>query len=365
MSVAKKIFLFVGSGCVIACIAGLLIHHSFAELHTNFEKMANETLPTIRSLEDLRYYSLLIITATNKHYRTRREFRANADHSSAAPAIDHTNLQENFTDFDQAFNQYEALVLAYFPEELEIYARIKQQGEQLKATSVALLALIREENPRLLLLKKQVEFVVIEQTLLAAIRQAIDDEQTEIMARREIYAHSLRIVVFSLFSALAILLAQFFCLWLFLSRAVTRPLSRLSDAVLGFGHGEFSQRVENDSTDEIGILATSFNKMANELEHTIKDRDREISERQRMEKSLAQALKKSGQVTDELQEALDEVRILEGFLPICSYCKKIRNDQGKWDVMEKYITERSEAKFSHSICDECMHEHYPDFFEEK
>ena len=55
----------------------------------------------------------------------------------------------------------------------------------------------------------------------------------------------------------------------------------------------------------------------------------------------------------ELQEAQSHLRILDGLLPICATCKKIRDDQGNWEQMEGYITRRSEAVFSHGICPEC------------
>ncbi len=63
----------------------------------------------------------------------------------------------------------------------------------------------------------------------------------------------------------------------------------------------------------------------------------------------------------ELQYALDNVKTLSGLLPICSFCKKIRDDKGYWNQIEQYIHEHSEAKFSHGICQECAKKHYPDF----
>ncbi|HEX6324228.1 MAG TPA: hypothetical protein VFZ36_10925 [Vicinamibacterales bacterium] len=51
-----------------------------------------------------------------------------------------------------------------------------------------------------------------------------------------------------------------------------------------------------------------------------------------------------------------EVDMLEGLLPICSYCKKIRDDTGDWQALEKYIQERSDATFTHGICDACLKE---------
>ena len=62
----------------------------------------------------------------------------------------------------------------------------------------------------------------------------------------------------------------------------------------------------------------------------------------------------------ELKEALLNVKRLSGLLPICSHCKKIRDDKGYWNQIESYIHAHSEAEFSHSICQECARKYYPD-----
>lgn len=69
--------------------------------------------------------------------------------------------------------------------------------------------------------------------------------------------------------------------------------------------------------------------------------------------------------TRELKEALAEVKLLSGFLPICASCKKIRDDQGYWNQIESYIQRHSQAQFSHSICPECMRKLYPDFIDKQ
>ena len=61
----------------------------------------------------------------------------------------------------------------------------------------------------------------------------------------------------------------------------------------------------------------------------------------------------------ELKNALAQVKTLGGLLPICSHCKKIRDDKGYWNQIEAYLHEHSDADFSHSICPECFKEHYP------
>lgn len=67
---------------------------------------------------------------------------------------------------------------------------------------------------------------------------------------------------------------------------------------------------------------------------------------------------------ESLQNALEEVTALRGILPICSFCKKIRDDDGYWNQVEVYITKHSDADFSHGICPDCMIEHYPEFCKE-
>lgn len=64
----------------------------------------------------------------------------------------------------------------------------------------------------------------------------------------------------------------------------------------------------------------------------------------------------------EREKALEEVKILRGFLPICSSCKKIRDNLGDWTHIEGYIKDHSEAEFTHSICPECAEKLYPDFY---
>ncbi len=59
------------------------------------------------------------------------------------------------------------------------------------------------------------------------------------------------------------------------------------------------------------------------------------------------------QLISQLKHALDEIKTLRGLIPICSYCKKIRDVKGYWNQLESYISEHTEAKFSHGLCDEC------------
>ena len=76
--------------------------------------------------------------------------------------------------------------------------------------------------------------------------------------------------------------------------------------------------------------------------------------------NMARDLKRTNR---RLQEAQAKIRILAGVVPICMHCKKIRDDDGYWNQLEQYITEHSEAIFSHGICDDCIAQHYPEVAE--
>ena len=76
-----------------------------------------------------------------------------------------------------------------------------------------------------------------------------------------------------------------------------------------------------------------------------------------LQKTLANRVK-------ELEEALASVKMLQGLLPICLYCKKIRNDQGYWEHIEEYIQTHSQATFTHGLCQECVIKLYPQVWKE-
>jgi PAS domain S-box-containing protein len=83
----------------------------------------------------------------------------------------------------------------------------------------------------------------------------------------------------------------------------------------------------------------------------------DITERMKAEKEREKLI-------SELQDALSKIKTLSGLLPICSSCKKVRDDQGYWHQIENYISEHSEADFTHGICQECAKKLYPEIYSE-
>jgi len=78
----------------------------------------------------------------------------------------------------------------------------------------------------------------------------------------------------------------------------------------------------------------------------------DITERKRAEEENARLL-------DEFQEVMSRIRKLEGIIPICGFCKRIRDDEGAWEQFDVYVRRHSDAEFSDGICPACVEEHYP------
>ena len=74
-----------------------------------------------------------------------------------------------------------------------------------------------------------------------------------------------------------------------------------------------------------------------------------------------QAEEERERLLEELQRALAEVKTLRAFLPMCSYCKRIRDDEDYWHSVEAYISKHTNTQFSHGICPACLAQHFDDF----
>lgn len=84
--------------------------------------------------------------------------------------------------------------------------------------------------------------------------------------------------------------------------------------------------------------------------------DRDISDRRAAEAEQATLI-------SELRDALQKIKTLKGLLPICAWCKKVRDDQGYWKGVEKYIEEHSAASFTHGICPDCLRKNDPELYD--
>jgi PAS domain S-box-containing protein len=118
-------------------------------------------------------------------------------------------------------------------------------------------------------------------------------------------------------------------------------------------HLETTQRRKDGGLVEISLSISPVRNSAGQIVG-VSTIARDIAERK-------QAELERERLVDQLQRVLGEVKTLSGLLPICAYCKRIRDEKGSWNQIELYIRERSSANFTHSVCPECASHHYGDF----
>lgn len=116
---------------------------------------------------------------------------------------------------------------------------------------------------------------------------------------------------------------------------------------------------------ELAELTAAFNSMSSQLKQERDQLEIKIEERTqsliKANTALEQEIALRQATIKELESALKKIKTLSGLLPICSICKKIRDDQGYWNSIESYLHEHSDAELTHSICEDCLKNHYPDY----
>ncbi len=117
---------------------------------------------------------------------------------------------------------------------------------------------------------------------------------------------------------------------------VVKPLANISFTARQIVNGDYSARTAVTGKDEFSLLAQSQNQMADAAQSHINN----------------------------LEAALAEVKELKGLLPICAFCKSIRDDDGYFRTVETYLVGKSNVEFSHTFCEQCLPVHYPEMAQE-
>lgn len=115
----------------------------------------------------------------------------------------------------------------------------------------------------------------------------------------------------------------------------------------------------------VGNKATAYDQYDVELTQLLANTVWSVVHRKRVQEHLSeQVAARTAELEQrnlELQEALKDVQVLSGIVPICSYCKQIRDDQGYWNHLESYLSAHTDARFSHGICPTCATKEFPGF----
>lgn len=137
----------------------------------------------------------------------------------------------------------------------------------------------------------------------------------------------------------------------------TRVGEEIYRQIRAYGTGTVETCWVTKDGKEIDILLSSTPLVYSDLSAGVTFTALDITDRKQAERDLKITIQK-------LRKALDEIHILRGIVPICASCKKIRDDQGFWTLLETFINKHSGVRFSHGICPDCSKKLYPDFIDE-
>ncbi len=185
-------------------------------------------------------------------------------------------------------------------------------------------------------------------------RLSLAPDESEI--ERQIARQGRSIALLLAFQALAVAGASVIVVLLL----VTRPISRLSHRLhrLQAETGEALRSIKGHEDDEIGRLVDDVNALIDRL-LTFIHAERFLRDEVEYERSRLQEAKEAQ------ARSLAEVKTLQGLLPICAWCKKIRDDEGLWTQIEQYVTTNTEARFTHGLCPECAKLQFEEYRKEK
>lgn len=130
---------------------------------------------------------------------------------------------------------------------------------------------------------------------------------------------------------------------------VQREMAAASSALRNYF--EFRHRLADGSVRDVEVFSNRVDLDGSPVLYSI---IHDVSARHRLEAERERLIA-------ELEHALEHVKTLRGIVPICASCKKIRDDKGYWEQVEKYMTRHTEANFSHGICPECAARLYPEY----
>ncbi len=246
------------------------------------------------------------------------------------------HAKETVSESDRAEHAFEAASIS----------EMMRLADELDKTTKETLRLRTSDLDRVSAVKIMTDMVRTENFFRKEIDGLISREESEIretvgrIVKRIDSAYAAVIFI----SALIFIMGSFGAFALY--KSIVLPILRLRHAASSISQGIFETAIVSNSSDEIGELSKTFDNMRQDLRSSIDKLNDEIEIRTRAEHEKEK-------VIDELRHALAEVKTLSGMLPICSSCKKIRDDKGYWTQVESYVSQRTQAEFTHGYCPEC------------
>lgn len=330
MKIKQKLILSYLSISLVGAIAGWLGIHNMNQVHVGFDRIVDQTIPVRYALDELERSMNDLVKCTYEYVflsRSRDLFKNSESKKSSDNIASKTfeaELQSEVDDskldiqhYRSALAQYKTLVERYFPQENTFLEKIERSSQNIISLSEEILVL-EQKNLRSQVFLKQRALDQNRDAFKVTLLEALKHEKIELEERQSSLHTTLGTATQGIFivSGLNVFLAL--AVGTFVSFSISNPIEKLKTTAAAFGKGRLSSRTNLPAKDELGLLADSFNQMAEDLERYITD----LQQAKENNALLATALE---QVTDAIEITDPEAKYLyvnPAFEAITGYTKQ-------------------------------------------
>jgi len=278
MKIGKKLSFSNGLMAVSVIVVAVILSRITASIDEDFEALSERTLQVTRLLENIRFAGLRIVSSTNEHMLISVLRQADIGEATRESGKQQETEEENLIDegaklLTETTSHYGNFVKTYFPGESKSLATIKVLNNELIMGSRDLISLIKDKIEPNDIIEQKEQFESIEQKFLNALESSLARETEVFRKAKKDIEDTIDAVISSIWIGLIGTAAYVLIFGGMVARSITGPILRLSSAVKNVAAGNLSTRVQLDSKDEIGELASSFNQMVSDLQTNITRRE--------------------------------------------------------------------------------------------
>jgi PAS domain S-box-containing protein len=272
MNVRHKLLISYLSVALLGCVAIFFGVKAIDDIEKGFDQVTNETIPVKNELNKLQNAINNVVLYTNEITFLEHVNPEQTTNNSLAKKRTEELFQEinewksGQKDYQDSLYQYEKLVLKFFPEETGYLQKIKTSSQKILYVAEGLINSEKSHRSASKIVSKQKELTQTNEQFNDVIDEALRHEDVELQNRKNyLYAtlHGYQQSIF-IITLLGLLLAL--TIPYFLSQSILKSIEKLKVAAVEIGKGNLDTRIQNSTNDELGILANTFDKMAEDLQ---------------------------------------------------------------------------------------------------
>jgi len=266
----------------LVAVVGFLGLQALRAISVPFNDVSRNSVPMVQVVDGLKFAGTRIVSSTSEWALMESERAASAAARNVkaqlygAEAEEESEIQSGRLLYGTLLKQYESLLKDEAnPEAERLFERVRYSGEELQLIASQLIGLKKASVSGRSVLAKKEELEIAEENFLDAADSAIELENAEVKSDIAAVDNKISAAIRTVASCVVLTLVVALVIGVFSARSIAKPLTRMKHASAQIGKGNLDSRLEVDSRDELGDLADSFNRMADDLKQSYIERKKQ------------------------------------------------------------------------------------------